>query len=670
MNIRYRAEIDGLRAIAVFSVIIYHANIKFFNHLLFQGGFLGVDIFFVISGYLISSLILKEIKLTNKFSFSNFYIRRVKRIAPALVFMLILSTIVSYFFLLPISFVIFLKSLISSLLSVSNLYFWKEANSYGAESSLLNPLLHTWSLSIEEQFYILFPISIFLIHKFFKKHLIELIFSGILISLIFAQYCSINHAAFNFYALPSRGFELLIGSLLAKLELDRNRGGGGRNSYLILNKIFPLTGLALIFYSIFFFKSEMLLPSFYSLIPVVGTMLIIWFAHKDELITRILSCKIFVFFGLISYSLYLFHFPIFAFARNINLNEADVVYKILLILLTVIISIASYYYVEKTFRKKYPFQKIIIILLISVFCLVCINIYGLYKDGFKHRVASIFWLENLKNEQPVNFNSKGTNGNILLIGDSHADALSFKLNENLTKENYNLTYLDTELFTPNLNKFDHKTNVLDKNFKISNDKIKNFLDNEKDLIIVFHQRWTVKILSTHFDNEEGTTEYLQEKDKYWSHVIKKDSCCIDELQRINLVQKEIISSIDLMLAKGHKIILVYPVPEMAFDVPKTIFKKKKIFINHLNEENVPIITTSYEVYKKRNKLIFETLDSIQSSNIYRVYPHQHFCNTLIQGKCIGNSKKEIFYYDDDHLSLKGSSFIVTDIVNTIKRVDK
>jgi len=670
VNIKYRAEIDGLRAIAVFSVIIYHANIKFFNHHLFQGGFLGVDIFFVISGYLISLLILKEIKLTNKFSFSNFYERRVKRIAPALVFMLILSTIASYFFLFPISFVIFLKSLISSLLSVSNLYFWKEGNSYGAESSLLNPLLHTWSLSIEEQFYILFPISIFLIHKFFKKHLIELIFVGILISLIFAQYCSMNHVVFNFYALPSRGFELLLGSLLAKLELDRDRGGG-QNSYLILNKIFPITGLALIFYSIFLFKSEMLLPSFYSLIPVVGTMLIIWFAHKDELITRILSCKIFVFFGLISYSLYLFHFPIFAFARNINLNEADVVYKILLILLNVIISIVSYYLVEKTFRKKkYPFQKIIIILLISVFCLVCITIYGLYKNGFKDRVPSIFWLENLKNQQPIDFNSKGTNGNILLIGDSHADALSFKLNENLTKESYNLTYLNTALFTPNLNLFDYRTNVLNKDFKIINDKIKNLLDNEKNLIIVFHQRWTMTILSTYFDNEEGATEYLREDDKYWN-VIKKDSCCIDELQRINLVQKEIISSVDLMLAKGHKIILVYPVPEMAFHVPKTILKKtKKIFINHLNEENVPIITTSYEVYKKRNKLIFETLDSIQSSNIYRVYPHQHFCNTLIQGRCIGNSKNEIFYFDYNHLSLKGSSFIVTDIVNTIKRVDK
>ena len=246
MKINYRPEIDGLRAIAVFSVITYHARDTFL-----PGGFLGVDIFFVISGYLITSLILKELKLTNKFSFSNFYERRVRRIIPALLGMIILSTFISYITLLPDSFVDFSKSLISSIFSVSNFYFLYTGNLYGAESSLLKPLLHTWSLSVEEQFYILLPVTVFVIYKFFRKHLLTLIFSGILISLIFSQYISSAHSSssahsgFNFYLLPSRGFELLLGSLLAKLELDNGRMN--RNSSLILNKILPIIGLSLIF---------------------------------------------------------------------------------------------------------------------------------------------------------------------------------------------------------------------------------------------------------------------------------------------------------------------------------------------------------------------------------------------------------------------------------------
>jgi hypothetical protein len=271
---------------------------------------------------------------------------------------------------------------------------------------------------------------------------------------------------------------------------------------------------------------------------------------------------------------------------------------------------------------------------------------------------------------PVNFNQKGTKGNILLIGDSHAGATSFELNKFLTKENYNLTYLNTVLFTPNLNLFNRKTYARSEDFKNQNQKIVNYINIEKNLIVVFHQRWSQILLSTYFDNEEATNEYLREKGKD-GRLIMKDSCCIAESERIHLVQQQIISSINLILEKGHKVILVYPVPEMSFNVPKELFKQtNKIFKTNLNKENFPIITTSYEVYKKRNKLIFETLDSVESSNIYRVYPHVHFCDKQIKNRCIGNDKKNIFYYDAEHMSLKGSTFIVSDIVNIIKKINK
>ena len=659
MKINYRPEIDGLRAIAVFSVITYHARDTFL-----PGGFLGVDIFFVISGYLITSLILKELKLTNKFSFSNFYERRVRRIIPALLGMIILSTFISYITLLPDSFVDFSKSLISSIFSVSNFYFLYTGNLYGAESSLLKPLLHTWSLSVEEQFYILLPVTVFVIYKFFRKHLLTLIFSGILISLIFSQYISSAHSSssahsgFNFYLLPSRGFELLLGSLLAKLELDNGRMN--RNSSLILNKILPIIGLSLIFYSLIFFNDKMLLPSFYSLVPIIGTMLVIWFSHKDELVTQILSNRSIVFFGLISYSLYLFHFPVFAFARYLNLLDNNL---FILIFFVILISSLSYYFIERPFRNKkiISFRKLSISLIITIMGLIFFNSYVIYKDGIKERFPKIF--HNLKTKEKINFNKQGIKGNVVLIGDSHSDAIAYHLNEKLIKESFNLSRFITRLYVKNLNQYNYLTNQINESFINGNLKIEEYINKENNLIVVLHQRWTLSILSTYFDNEEGITEYDNESENLFDKI-KPTSENINEQQRIILVRKSIVSSINSILEKNHKVILVYPVPENAFDVPRLIHNK----LNKTNI-NVPILSTSYDVYKKRNKFIFETLDSIQNDNIYRVYPHKHFCDNQIKNRCVSNSKDKIYYFNDDHLSLQGSTFVVRDIVDIIKKIN-
>ena len=659
MKINYRPEIDGLRAIAVFSVITYHARDTFL-----PGGFLGVDIFFVISGYLITSLILKELKLTNKFSFSNFYERRVRRIIPALLGMIILSTFISYITLLPDSFVDFSKSLISSIFSVSNFYFLYTGNLYGAESSLLKPLLHTWSLSVEEQFYILLPVTVFVIYKFFRKHLLTLIFSGILISLIFSQYISSAHSSssahsgFNFYLLPSRGFELLLGSLLAKLELDNGRMN--RNSSLILNKILPIIGLSLIFYSLIFFNDKMLLPSFYSLVPIIGTMLVIWFSHKDELVTQILSNRSIVFFGLISYSLYLFHFPVLAFARYLNLLDNNL---FILIFFVILISSLSYYFIERPFRNKkiISFRKLSISLIITIMGLIFFNSYVIYKEGIKERFPKIF--HNLEYKEKINFNKQGTKRNVVLIGDSHSDAIAYHLNEKLIKESFNLSRFITRLYVKNLNQYNYLTNQINESFINGNLKIEEYINKENNLIVVLHQRWTLSILSTYFDNEEGITEYDNESENLFDKI-KPTSENINEQQRIILVRKSIVSSINSILEKNHKVILVYPVPENAFDVPRLIHNK----LNKTNI-NVPILSTSYDVYKKRNKFIFETLDSIQNDNIYRVYPHKHFCDNQIKNRCVSNSKDKIYYFNDDHLSLQGSTFVVRDIVDIIKKIN-
>ena len=572
--------------------------------------------------------------------------------------MIILSTFISYITLLPDSFVDFSKSLISSIFSVSNFYFLYTGNLYGAESSLLKPLLHTWSLSVEEQFYILLPVTVFVIYKFFRKHLLTLIFSGILISLIFSQYISSSHSGFNFYLLPSRGFELLLGSLLAKLELDNGRMN--RNSSLILNKILPIIGLSLIFYSLIFFNDKMLLPSFYSLVPIIGTMLVIWFSHKDELVTQILSNRSIVFFGLISYSLYLFHFPVFAFARYLNLLNNNL---FILIFFVILISSLSYYFIERPFRNKkiISFRKLSISLIITIMGLIFFNSYVIYKDGIKERFPKIF--HNLKTKEKINFNKQGIKGNVVLIGDSHSDAIAYHLNEKLIKESFNLSRFITRLYVKNLNQYNYLTNQINESFINGNLKIEEYINKENNLIVVLHQRWTLSILSTYFDNEEGITEYDNESENLFDKI-KPTSENINEQQRIILVRKSIVSSINSILEKNHKVILVYPVPENAFDVPRLIHNK----LNKTNI-NVPILSTSYDVYKKRNKFIFETLDSIQNDNIYRVYPHKHFCDNQIKNRCVSNSKDKIYYFNDDHLSLQGSTFVVRDIVDIIKKIN-
>src|SRR6056300_219804 len=282
MKLTYRPEIDGLRAIAVGAVILYHAQITIFGFQPFKGGFIGVDIFFVISGYLITSIILKELVTTGSFSFKHFYERRIRRILPALLFVMLASLPFAWMYLLPSDFIDFSKSILYSLGVSSNFYFWHSGQQYGAESGLLKPFLHTWSLSVEEQFYILFPIVLLITFKYFRNYLIHILILGFVISLGLADWGSRNYPSFNFYVLPTRGWELLAGSILAYFEITN----GKRSENKTLNSLLQILGLILIVHSIIFFNDKILHPSIYTFSPILGVCLIIWFSNKNEFITK------------------------------------------------------------------------------------------------------------------------------------------------------------------------------------------------------------------------------------------------------------------------------------------------------------------------------------------------------------------------------------------------
>ena len=219
IKLKYRPEIDSLRAFAVLAVVIYHAKFNFFGNILLPGGYLGVDVFFVISGYLITSLILKELINTDSFSFKSFYIKRVRRILPVLLLVIFVSIPFSWIYLFPSDLVSFSKSILYSLGFSSNFYFHFSGLDYGSPEGLQKPFLHTWSLSIEEQFYIIFPICLFLIFKYSRKNVFLFFIICFVVSLILANWGSKNYISANFYFLYSRIWELILGSCVAYYEI-------------------------------------------------------------------------------------------------------------------------------------------------------------------------------------------------------------------------------------------------------------------------------------------------------------------------------------------------------------------------------------------------------------------------------------------------------------------
>jgi peptidoglycan/LPS O-acetylase OafA/YrhL len=681
MKNNYRPEIDGLRAISVFAIIIYHANFIFFDYHLLKGGFVGVDIFFVISGYLIGNIILKEFLMKNKFSFKKFYERRARRILPVLLFVILISLIVGYFFLLPDSYKNFSRSAISSIFFISNFYFWSTNSIYGSENVLLKPLAHTWSLSIEEQFYIFFPIFILIIFKFLKKYFFQIFFCLFLSSLIFANWSSktyldftyeiygrdINFHNMNFYLLPSRIFELLAGAMLSYIKLNQKYK---IKFNLVPNEILTFFGVILIFYSFIFFEyGNIFHPSFITLIPVAGTMLIIFFSNNKDFIAKILSNKILVFFGLISYSLYIWHYPIFSYLRYLDVFNYSFLIKIFSIIITIIFSIFSYHLIEKPFRDKriIPLKYLIFFFSLFIFFIIFFSFYIIKNDGIKNRFPSIV-SETLKSNKKNQYYISKELTNVILIGDSHSRSIEHYLNQELKIQNYNLVKLDESFYIENFNSVDKKTNTINKDFIDTNNKISNFLKDNKNQIVVYAQRWTVRFSDTNFDNEEGHKDYQTEAQKSFSYFFEPSNIKTSSLEeRQKYLSEGIKLTLNNILKNGHTLIIIYPIPEMGFDVPKLM--NKNIISNYIIRKNydIPFLSVSYDVYKKRNKMIINILDSIENPNIHRIYPDKSFCNTEINNRCIANNKKHLFYYDTNHLSLEGSKYIVNDIIKVLKK---
>lgn len=441
-QIRHRSDIDGLRALAVLPVVAYHVGIG-----AAPGGFVGVDVFFVISGYLITLVLLKDIA-NHQFSLVRFYERRVRRIVPALVPILIVTYVVCARYSLPSEFLAYSKSLIAATLSASNFYFWSTTSYFSAPAGT-EPLLHTWSLAVEEQFYIFWPLCLWLAFRFLRNRV--LLATSLVAALSFALSAvgAFTHPTATFYLVPTRAWELLLGAMLA-LGLFPSPANAR------VREVLSLMGFLLICSSVFLIRSYMPFPGLLAAPACIGALLII-LAGRDgpSLVGRLLSWRPIAFIGLISYSVYLWHWPLVVFQRDYGIflipGAPGRDQKLLVIACSLILGALSWKFVEQPFRvgRRRPARALLFqVATAAATVFVAVGAVTWAAGGFPGRYSR----HQLRLAAYLNYDRAGsakkdacfldtghesfpahclklsrTKPNVLLLGDSHAAELWYGL---------------------------------------------------------------------------------------------------------------------------------------------------------------------------------------------------------------------------------------------------
>ncbi|MDF1821884.1 MAG: acyltransferase family protein [Alcanivoracaceae bacterium] len=360
---QYRKEIDGLRAVAVLPVMLFHAGVSGFS-----GGFVGVDVFFVISGYLITTILLEE-RADGRFSLLGFYDRRIRRILPALYFVMFCSIPAAWYLMLPDDLENFGQSLVSTTLFSNNILLWITSDYFQLEAEF-KPLLHTWSLAVEEQYYIVFPALLALLWRYGRRHLFAALALVAIASLAAAEMASRFWPQAAFYLIPFRAWELMAGALVA-IHFLKHPGKTFANGPL------ALAGLVLILASVVLYDSGTPFPGVYALVPVLGTVLFIVYGSTGTLAARVLSLRPMVLVGLMSYSLYLWHQPMLAFMRISSLAEPGALKVAAFLASSCVLGWFSWRYVEAPFRNRKRIGRIPLFASAAVSSVVLLSV-GLY----------------------------------------------------------------------------------------------------------------------------------------------------------------------------------------------------------------------------------------------------------------------------------------------------
>ena len=673
----YRKDIDCLRGISVIAVILYHYKFD-----LFSGGYLGVDIFFVISGFLITSIILKEIS-ANRFSLINFYERRIRRLFPALIFVISITYFLFDSIFLEEEIKKLLNSIFSTILFYAN-FFFQSSGSYFSPLNEQQPLLHTWSLSIEEQFYLFFPIFLFFffkrIHLVFYITLFFAVFSILLAQLggnlkFHYPYLEDN---FHFFALPQFAFyftltriwEILAGCLLALLIFKKKKE--------FENKFLVFFGYFLIFSSIIYFDKNTLHPSIITLIPIIGTLLILAYSS-----IKFNQSGLFVFFnnpillkiGIISYSLYLWHQPIYQYFNIVYFIDSKTFIKILIIVLILILSFFSFKFVEQPFRnkKKINTKNIFIFYFTFTFIIISFSYYSSqikdYSSKYSKLVSNIskhssYYINNNficsasaeKYISPKNACILGNNKNakIALIGDSHLDLITLELEKKLISNNISAYQFSYGGCVPSLNLkvFKDKRYSCDRYYRDVLNQIKNKNNIEK---ILLFSRWSFNLKGERFNNQEGGFEIGESH-----YFIPLDK---DFLVEKNIRKKIILSNIEVFIKElvnlNKEIYIVTPTPEMGWEIPNNLAR----IIHYKEKIDLDTLSISKKVFIERNKEILSFLNDLKEKyDLKLIYPDDIFCDDL---RCFSHQNQVPLFFDDDHLSSEGAKLLSERIINNI-----
>lgn len=641
---KYRPEIDGIRALAVVPVILFHAGFEFFS-----GGFVGVDVFFVISGYLITTVIMNELA-SGSFTLLQFYERRARRILPALFFVLILCLPFAWMWLNPKDLASFGRSLVAVPAFVSNFSFWLESG-YFDQAAELKPLLHTWSLSVEEQYYILFPLAMILLWPRGLRWITAILSGVFLISLGIAQWGAVNEPNAAFFLLPTRAWELLIGVFVA-FYLRNNQIEGQK----YLPEVASVLGMALVVYSIVAFDETTPFPGVYALVPTIGTALLILYTSPQTLMFRILSARSLVGVGLISYSAYLWHQPILAFARHRSLGELSDGILLALIALSLVMAAFSWRWVEKPFRDK---QKITAraVWSLSLFLSLSFILVGLLlvsNNGFSSRFNTDLSTVKIVTQQHCHNSPKTRDLNLIkqntfcklgdqaqtpntfLLGDSHAGAIADELGEQFANIDEAVYAFSGGFCAPasgfSLQKYgadctEEMALVLD--FVINNSKIQN---------VIIYAQW-----SNFTTGKRG---------KWQPQVACLNKQCADAPSgNRQLFATALADTLSELIDANKRVILIKSTPEFKHHVIENIYKKE------LSGNKSMFNVTDKRAYLARNALmesIYPSLTGVELVDPFPLFCEADLCQPIQDGVPL--------FHDTNHLTNFGADRLAQQII--------
>lgn len=651
---RYRPEIDGLRAVAVLPVILFHAGFSFF-----AGGFVGVDIFFVISGYLITNILYDEVS-GGRFSLVRFYERRARRLLPALFLVLVVTSVFAWLWLTTRELRDYGKSVVAVNLFASNILFWRESGYFGAASEY-KPLLHTWSLAVEEQFYLIFPWIVVAMRRASRSAMIAVVLAITLVSFGLAEHGSRQDIGRTFFLLHARAWELGVGALIA-LWLGRSTLASPK-----IGNAGSILGLALIVVSIVFIDGSHPYPSAWTLPPVLGSALIICCATPQTLVGRLLSSKAFVGIGLISYSAYLWHQPLFVLARIRSTEGVPPEGYLALSVLTLGLAYLTWRFVEQPFRRAdfISRRNVFICSAAGSALLIAFGLLVYLSGGMPsrlgaeaQRLAGFAHKSNPRTDECMGLLAAWSAADwnpadscvynaplpakVALFGDSHADAIATGLADAIRPFGLGLRELATGGCRPVLDWGSERCADL-------NRKLIDYIKASDEIeTVVVTGRYALTLEGTMFDNGEGGVEFGGE-----GSVLASGQDGISDADRISTIGESFRLPVLELLEAGKRVVLIYPVPEVGWDVPMYLARREMF-----GQDTSQPLSTSYELFLARTQRAYAQLDMLPSNpNLLVVKPEHIFCNAVVPGRCVAEIDSQPLYRDDDHLGNVGADLV-------------